>query len=293
MAAFLLNDVLRSVLAYLNPDDLTALARSSRHFVPAVQEHLYRNVEISSERGADQLQFLYRTLSESPVLSNMVRNVVIDLQSTSRTVLEQVRALLVMLGSVQSIYMQIHPSSPASDLLEGCLTSILVNLASLRELRLHWREFPDVITESIPMGSCETLPLQTLEIQSGISLAAFYRLIHPLHSLKSLNCMIPGTRGPYSSRSMIDQLSPFRIFKSLEPTKVTLTELRLYSGDQHWPTNDGTRLDLSSFTALKILDIPHLLLFCSPGPDPSRDGTYLLLPPNLEHLKVCTEDQPK
>ena len=94
MADYLLNyDVLFSTLAYLSRHGLTALALSSRYFAHAVQEHLYRNITLDKspyhqDGRIDTFELLLRTLSESPVLRNLVRNVVIYLRKANQTLVK-------------------------------------------------------------------------------------------------------------------------------------------------------------------------------------------------------------
>jgi len=128
--------------------------------------------------------------------------------------------------------------------------------------------------------------LETLVLQENISSDAFDHILFPMHSLKSLSCTVPGAKGLRSYHTVLEKMSPLRIIKSLQHLESTLVKLKLNGENQDWGNHDGTRLDLSSFKALKLLIVSHFLLFESCGPGPSREGVYLLLPFSLESLTV-------
>lgn len=68
----------------------------------------------------------------------------------------------------------------------------------------------------------------------------------------------------------------------------TLVHLKLFSNSVTWPNpnHDGSRLDLSSFTALKTVET-GAEFFCLPLEyGKVRDGLYELLPRNIVSLKV-------
>ncbi|KAG4440031.1 hypothetical protein IFR05_004481 [Cadophora sp. M221] len=60
---------------------------------------------------------------------------------------------------------------------------------------------------------------------------------------------------------------------------------------QHWQGHDGSRLDLSSFVKLKVLNIAALCIFAPLPLRIPREGLYKLLPYSLERLavKFCYE----
>ena len=119
-------------------------------------------------------------------------------------------------------------------------------------------------------------------------------LLAMLSNLKTLSLGLPF---PDAREETVDgvhaseqkrMLSPVCIGNLLESFRHSLVDLRLWK-ERHrsaFNVHDGSRLDLSSFEKLRTLNLPSDCLFVSDGPDPSRDGLWKLLPPQLEDLKV-------
>jgi hypothetical protein len=57
-------------------------------------------------------------------------------------------------------------------------------------------------------------------------------------------------------------------------SRAILTTLKLNGRSQIWERPDSTRLDLTSFNKLKVLEVPYFLLFDSPRASPARDGVH-------------------
>lgn len=91
--------------------------------------------------------------------------------------------------------------------------------------------------------------------------------------------LAPGTM------EMTGPLSPAAVPRAFGPIKSTLRELTLTTGGMFWPRHDQTRLDVSDFVALRVLEVPCNCLF--PPESESRKGVYKLLPKSLQTLKVC------
>ena len=69
----------------------------------------------------------------------------------------------------------------------------------------------------------------------------------------------------------------------------TLRRLKFYTKQQEWPSHDGTRIDLSSFVALKELKASAICFLAPFSRKISKDGFYKLLPKSLEMLHVSVD----
>ena len=114
-------------------------------------------------------------------------------------------------------------------------------------------------------------------------------------NLRELCCWIPGDDGHEGHWrgvrvyivTMISVLSPARIPVLLEPIQHSLRSLNLGEATQtEWPHHDGSRMDMSSFSCLKVLKTVAKCMFSAKSPDDGRKGVYRLLPPTLEELDV-------
>lgn len=112
-------------------------------------------------------------------------------------------------------------------------------------------------------------------------------------TLATLQCAMPGlgeSAGPMQFRRlqtrMMSPLSPALIAQAFSPLQACLVELRLSDGPiTHWPGHDGTRMDMSKFTCLKVLVVPSTCFFRG-SPAAKRRGVRELLPPSLMELSV-------
>jgi hypothetical protein len=73
---------------------------------------------------------------------------------------------------------------------------------------------------------------------------------------------------------------------TLAPSADILARLELRDGCQQWLGHDGSRLDLSSFVALKYLAATASCFVVQLSLGVSRNGLYSLLPRSLEKLHV-------
>jgi len=97
------------------------------------------------------------------------------------------------------------------------------------------------------------------------------------------------------SRRITEQLSPAAIAAALEPLRSTVEELHLSISSEYftYAGNDGTQMDFSSFSRLKVLRIHDSLVFSS-DPILQQAGSghcfdinlYQRLPSSLENLYV-------
>ncbi|CAJ2500605.1 Uu.00g034580.m01.CDS01 [Anthostomella pinea] len=72
----------------------------------------------------------------------------------------------------------------------------------------------------------------------------------------------------------------------LAPVKSSLTSLELDADNVHYPSHDGSRIDLSAFANLTTLKLSCALVFGSDMAPALNEGLWRLLPPRLEHLSV-------
>lgn len=91
---------------------------------------------------------------------------------------------------------------------------------------------------------------------------------------------------PSSRPSMQWTFSPGRILPTLAPSAETLAMLELRDGCQQWLGHDGSRLDLSSFVALKYLSATASCFVAPLSLGDLRNGLYSLLPRSLEKLHI-------
>lgn len=134
---------------------------------------------------------------------------------------------------------------------------------------------------------------------TALSLGSFHppremllELLRLLPNLKDLSCWVPGDGGaghhePAYGRIMSSALSPADIPTALKPIQHSVLRLDLKDGTQtQWLSHDGTRMDMSSFTCLKVLKARAECFFAAKSPIGKRKGVYELLPLNLEELNV-------
>lgn len=81
-------------------------------------------------------------------------------------------------------------------------------------------------------------------------------------------------------------LRPSLFSWAISPSKQSLESLEIQSDRFEALDIDRTRLDLNDFWSLRTLTLPSNFIFTTAVDDPSRDGLWKLLPPQLEHLKV-------
>ena len=115
-------------------------------------------------------------------------------------------------------------------------------------------------------------------------------------SITKLRCAMPGVEKVKDRRmigrpmrvSMASPLSPAMIVQAFSPLQSSLTNLHLnHETFTMWPSHDGTRLDMSNFICMKILEVPSTCFF-EASPKQQRNSVTPLLPPSLEKLSVCT-----
>jgi hypothetical protein len=129
-----------------------------------------------------------------------------------------------------------------------------------------------------------------LKLGSGFHLpeAVLNEILRYPGNLKTLVTSLPGedcTDIFRPGQNLETPLSPIAVTTALNPTKHSLEELSLVDENCIWPSHDGSRTDLSNFTAIKKLQISSLCYFL-PG-NSKRGGIVYLLPVSLEEIEVC------
>ena len=114
-------------------------------------------------------------------------------------------------------------------------------------------------------------------------------------SVSELYCAMPGVEEPFGSMSLrplqtnMDRpLSPASMSNAFLPSQDCLVELRLNDGAlSTWPGHDKTRLNVSQFACLQVLETPSSCFF-DQTTFQSRKGIQKLLPCSLKMFKVCS-----
>jgi hypothetical protein len=105
--------------------------------------------------------------------------------------------------------------------------------------------------------------------------------------LKRLHCQIPMvTRAnAFGPTRLVEDISPAALRDMLEPVRQTLQELHLIN--RPWGvTYDESKLDLSDFTLLEILQVPSPCLLPPGRPNEGRKNLHYYLPPRIRHIHV-------
>jgi hypothetical protein len=165
---------------------------------------------------------------------------------------------------------------------------------SLRRLKIeHIEQFEIPKSILFPLDCFDTNnQLQVLELGWYIGPSALKAILLRFSgSLKQHICSVPVRNEwinymPSSMSSILRTFSPGRILPTLAPSEDTLTRLELRDGCQQWLGHDGSRLDLSSFVALKYLAATASCFVAPLSLGDSRNGLYSLLPSSLEKLHV-------
>lgn len=140
----------------------------------------------------------------------------------------------------------------------------------------------------LDLGSSHHLPPSTLR-----SLLSIPR------SVRALLCTFPGYQPSLPKFNnickikMLQPLSPHSTAAALTPLQYCLVELYLTSGARtYWPGHDGSRLDLSMFTKLEIMEVPASCYFSvGEGAWHERRNMWRLLPGSLRKLKVRKDNK--
>ena len=156
----------------------------------------------------------------------------------------------------------------------------------------------DEVFGSFKMNNQSRAPLRFLDLGlTPIPHSIASRLLELRPEVLKLWMCLPGymnlpVRWPPLSLSsgdgvnMSHALSPSSIQPCISVLQSTLVELRLFSSRLSWRGYDGSRMDLSQFTALEILHAPNDCFFPASHPEQDRQGILGLLPMSLKQLHV-------
>ena len=174
----------------------------------------------------------------------------------------------------------------------------LIQLKSIESIYLLGSD-ENIIVDTQPLD-CKAHPnhsLSGLRLKYDVSIPPqVLRYVLTLTpALRELRCNFPAYRiradpGPDNPGShQSSELSPKELACTLRSVERTLTRLTLTEGARMaWSTHDGSRLDLSEFSALKYLSLKSKCFFTTTDPDGSRKGVFELLPSCLEKLEVTS-----
>lgn len=174
-----------------------------------------------------------------------------------------------------------------------CTASELFEIAHLPNIRqLEVQNFLDFEHEELSSSKAPNFKLKHLKFVRGqISRQTLSSLIVASPLLATLVCRTPldelSTKGVYPGSALISvPLSPISILPTLAPISQTLVKLDLFTSGQEWSGHDGTRLDLTSFTKMRLLYASAELFVAPHVLGVSRDGLFKLLPPSLRNFRV-------
>jgi hypothetical protein len=188
----------------------------------------------------------------------------------------------------------LHMSLQWLNIYEGTLTaSTLLDIMRLPQLQrleiqnvLHYKD-EDTLPKEFQNLKFRVLKFHKCQIRRQ-TLAA---MIKSSPSLATLSCKVPldgfsGWDHLHNTTFIGSALSPGSLLSTFITASKTLVELSLYIGSQRWQGHDGTRLDLSNFTALRRLSASAELFVGPHSLGITRNGLYSLLPRSLRSLKV-------
>jgi hypothetical protein len=292
-------DVFRCILLHLEPKELPALALITSSVAYLVQEVLFRQVSLRTSKFLPQneqtrVKTFYKAIERNPDLGQLVRELDIDFLQGVPTGIQPV-GILNFFPELRRLSLKV-PGLP-----DGTVLHASTAWPKLQALSTDWAwasmllsrcSFPQLKTSMLK------LEIENFDLSPLITNATFARELQPFLSLQTLSCPVPGMHAFFQHASIfVENLSPARISRHLEPCRATLRSLQLDGSNQcwsgcDWPNllwnkHDGSRLNLKSFPSLTNVRLPYFLLFKSDSPCRTRAGTYLLLPPKLEHLEVC------
>jgi hypothetical protein len=284
---------------------LSAIARTALH------SHVSLRLDSLEENTPASRRFFrfYRHIQESKNTRYMVHS--LDFQWVAIGMIDQARSLITnmleKLTSLQRISITAYGDSISFQLslfgqnkLENLsyaeIDSAYLNPATVMNLmRLKRIKCIEIVRSDMKGSLGSTLqhssPLTTLDLgEICLPKNTLRSLLEMTKELKMLECGVPnGEQLQVANRRgyIQNNLSPAEILSAILPVQQTLRKLVLCDVYQnYWPIHDGSRLDLSGFTALKTIKVPSNLLFQAAEADPSRDGVYRLLPRSLEWIKV-------
>jgi len=284
----------------------------SRLACPLIGHHV--SLRVASRR----FKLFKRTLSENPTYGHRVLSFERSVSEPGYPTLNeaQLKSFLRKLPNLRTLHslsathsgpsvvpILLSRKQPLKHTLEDIiLHDVIVNIVEVFKLVLfpHLRRLRVETVQRREIGGQAFSPLSRSGAKSELEVLELGEYIGPratktilLHcgnSLKELSCPVPV--GPHliddppSRDFMIRNFSPMKILSTLFPVAQTLTKLQLDTTRQDWPGHDGSRLDLSSFVALRSLRASALCFVAPLSLGISRNGLYRSLPSSLEEFRV-------
>ncbi|MCJ1378820.1 hypothetical protein MMC17_001919 [Xylographa soralifera] len=308
------NEVLHQILLYFEHDPPTLLSLSllTHNLHALARPHLYRHLALFVSTRSDpisaQYELLMRTLTHAPSPAPLVRHLVLSVHKGVAESHARANALLRLLPNLTTLRISagrgradFKPTFLASNPLPA-LTELVLDdpqltvpvllswlaLPALRALTLTLLFFPSHPSPTPPPPSTPSpllsLNLGTRHIPPHLLSAL---LAHTPH-LTSLSLAFPGPTPPRVAHNHPSALHPSAIAAALQPVQNSLRALHMGSGVLPPATaHDGSRLDLSAWPELRLVNVPAGVLFTTAGPARTgRDGIGALLPPALEVLQI-------
>ena len=166
----------------------------------------------------------------------------------------------------------------------------LIQLQNMESIWL-WGSDEDIIIDASPatLQAKPNVSLRRIRFGPNIYVPAevlrFMITLTP--ALRQLMCNFPGPNRYSVGPDVSTIASPGSLRLMLAPAQYSLTDLSILEGTKNeFSGHDGTRLDLSNFSALRCLTVKSKCFFKAKGPDGSRNRVFELLPRSLRVLAV-------
>ena len=275
--------------------------------------------------GVEKIKHILRKLSSSPELGNQVRSVDLTLVRrpsipcmenypvSAKMVDSWVDTLLAATPNLQRY--EIHSNMPLSyrlsvpnfltkslaDRIQDLVirarqlsideTTTLLLLPNLRILRIYPEKVAHQLRSEKDRDERLMARLEVFDLgrMPNLSPTALRLLLSLPQSVKALCCAPPGIFADMRRRRQtLAPFSPSDLNFALEPLKNSLVCLQVEGFHlARWPGHDGSRLDMTTFTKLEILEVPETYFFDIESKGWARRlRLWALLPAALRKLMV-------
>ncbi|CAG8958919.1 hypothetical protein HYFRA_00012916 [Hymenoscyphus fraxineus] len=285
-----------SIQALLN------LALTCRTLYLLSKPRLFRSMRIVFPSNSFQL--LKRTLEEQSSYG-LVRKFEIDMDwlTETRHDLTPIRDLVKQFNNLDSL---ISIGSTPRQILSTTKTRVLsclflysqfqaVTSLEIRELMSqpmlrslfldpHHFEYAAPHSQDSPMVVNNTLTCLDLGCY-GVPLTIMRETLSNCSALSELTIPVP-SENSMPCREQPLPLSPVGISPLVSLVNPTLTYLSITTGEQRWMRHDGTKLNLSNMSALKIVHASSPLFFPPESTSVSPQGFYWLMPKSITDIRL-------
>ena len=294
--------------------------------LPLIYNHINIELQRINGTWNPKMELLLRSLRARPALAKYIIHVDLRTFTTCHTSDEeskntnlQVRELLRPLSNLRSLGLEaagpghfrynltdsvdhtldtleyVRLNNPVMKYEDVCVFLQQPNIQNFQVATMDYCTLSPDLLDSTLFGTTSLSRLESTVIH--ISQDILVEILRLPKCVRHLVIKTPGSQNPSYGFSGLDfagrvnmatPLSPSRIGVSIQAVRNTLISLRILEDScTSWPGHDGTRLDLTSFTALQTLSVPSHLLFPGKSPNhPSRNGLYKLLGPSIREIHI-------